>query len=102
MYSYWFELTVLFQSIGVSILLIYIYYNQDKKIVDILNNKYLSYIGKISYGIYVYQGLFLRTGPGGKLWIQQLPQNLILTFLVAILSYHFLERPVLKLKKRFY
>jgi len=40
-------------------------------------------------------------GPSGKLWIQQFPQNLILTISTAVLSYHLIEKPVLSLKSRF-
>jgi peptidoglycan/LPS O-acetylase OafA/YrhL len=101
LYSPLLELTFVFQSVGVSIILIWVLFNQESKFTSILNNRLLSYIGTISYGIYVYQGLFLRTGPGGEIWIQQFPQNIILTFATAILSYHLLEKPVLKLKKRY-
>ena len=69
------------QTTGIAILLTWVLFNQKAKITNLFNSKVLSYIGTISYGIYVYQGLFLRTGPGGKLWIQQFPQNLFLTFL---------------------
>jgi peptidoglycan/LPS O-acetylase OafA/YrhL len=99
--KFMFKLSYLFQSVGISMLLTWILYNQETKLTNLLNNKGLSYIGKISYGIYVYQGLFLRSGPGGELWIQQMPQNIILTLAVAILSFEFLEKPVLKLKNRF-
>lgn len=95
------ELSFIFQSIGVSIILVWILFNQQSKVTSILNNRLLSYIGTISYGIYVYQGLFLRTGPGGSIWIQEFPQNIVLTFLTAIASFHLLEKPILKLKKKY-
>ena len=91
----------IFKSIAVSILLLYFFYNQESFILNRLEKSWFTYIGKISYGLYVYQGLFLRTGPGGDLLIQQLPYNLILTFLIAILSYELMERPILQLKKKF-
>ncbi|MFT5778203.1 MAG: peptidoglycan/LPS O-acetylase OafA/YrhL [Crocinitomicaceae bacterium] len=90
-----------FQAIAISLLLVWISYNQSSRFVALLDNKLMSYIGKISYGLYVYQGLFLRTGPGGDLWIQQFPQNILLTVCAAVLSYHLLEKPVLTLKGRF-
>lgn len=95
------DLSFIFQSIGISFVLIWVLYNQNSKFTTILGNKFLSYIGTISYGLYVYQGLYLTTGPSGKLWIQQFPQNLVLTFLTAVLSFHLLEKPILKLKKKF-
>jgi len=105
LYSPDLRLNFLPQSTGVALLFVWILYNQESTLVKILDNKPLSYIGKISYGLYVYQGLFLKTGPGPdpsqNIWIQSWPQNIMLTFVVAILSYHLLEQPVLKLKKRF-
>lgn len=101
LYSPILKLSFLFQSTGVSIILIWVIFNQQSKVTSILNNRLLSYIGTISYGIYVYQGLFLKTGPSGGLWIQEFPQNIALTFLSAIVSFHFLEKPILKLKKKY-
>lgn len=95
------EFSPLFQAVGVALLLVWIVCNQQSLLITALENKVLSYIGKISYGLYVYQGIFLRTGPGGKLDIQQFPLNLILTISAAILSYHLLEKPILKLKTKF-
>lgn len=89
------------EPVGTVLFLMWLYYNQESNICGILENKALRYIGKISYGIYVYQGLFLTTGPAGQLFIQQFPQNLLLTFAAAILSYELLEKPVLKLKNKF-
>ncbi|MCB9189515.1 MAG: acyltransferase [Flavobacteriales bacterium] len=91
----------IFQSFGIGCLLLLIIKNQNSLGVQILNNKVTSYIGKISYGIYVYQGLFLRTGPGSEWWFQQFPQNLILTLVIAILSFELIEKYYLKKKKEF-
>ena len=81
--------------------LVWVLYNQENRITILLDNKILNYIGKISYGLYVYQGLFLGTGPGGNLIIQQFPLNIGLTVVIAILSYEFVEKPILTLKSRF-
>ncbi len=93
--------TPILQAVGVSIFLIWILYNQNHTFTKILNNPPLQYIGKISYGIYVYQGFFLRTGPGGNLAVQHFPMNIILVFIIAILSYEFYEKKLMKLKVRF-
>lgn len=79
----------------------YIHSKQQSLITTILEWRPLAFTGKISYGIYVWQGLFLGTGPGGKLWIQQPIQNLLLTWLVAIACYYLVEVKVLRLKKHF-
>jgi len=89
------------QAFGVSLLLIWLYFNQSSGLCRVLELKPLTYVGRISYGLYVYQGLFLKTGPGGELWIQQFPNNILLTIAVSVLSYHFIEKKVLKLKSRF-
>lgn len=101
LYSAYLKFSSLYQSAGIALILIWISFNQESKLTRLLDNKVLSYIGKISYGLYVYQGLFLTTGPAGNIWLQQFPQNIILTIVTAILSYHLLEKPTLKLKKRF-
>lgn len=101
LYSPYLAYSFLFQSIGTGALLVWIMNNQESHVIRFINYKPLSYIGKISYGLYVYQGLFLRTGPGSDLWIQQFPQNLFLTLSVAVVSYHFLEKPILLLKNNF-
>lgn len=91
----------LLQPAGISIFLLWIYFNQENFLVTLLELKPIAFLGKISYGIYVYQGLFLRTAPGGKLLIQKFPLNIILVFICAVLSYYLVELQVLKLKKHF-
>jgi peptidoglycan/LPS O-acetylase OafA/YrhL len=91
----------LFQPIGISGLLLWIYFNQNNLLVNILEFKPISFLGKISYGLYVFQGLFLRTGPGGNLTIQHFPLNIILVFLISILSYFFVEKRIMKFKNKF-
>ena len=88
------------QSFGLSLLLLWIASNQNTRFVALLNNRMLNYVGKISYGLYVYQGFFLGTGPGGNIDVQLFPLNIILVFAVAILSYELIEKPVLRLKNR--
>ncbi len=88
-------------SFGIASFIGWIYFHQETRCTNFLNINTLRYIGKISYGIYVYQGLFLKTGPGGNLFIQQFPQNLILTMITAVISYEILEKPFLKLKSKF-
>jgi len=95
------KLISIFQAFGVSLVLLWLFYNQKSLVTKVLDNPLLRYLGKISYGIYVYQGFFLRTGPGGELSVQQYPLNIILVLVIAILSYEYYEKPILKLKKQF-
>ncbi len=98
---YLIEVFSFLQAIGFAILILWVFYNQNSKLVGLMEIKPIVYVGKISYGIYVFQGLFLLTGPGSELKFQQFPFNIILTIGFAVLSYHFLEKPILKYKSRF-
>jgi peptidoglycan/LPS O-acetylase OafA/YrhL len=91
----------LIQAMGIGLLLIWLIHSPDSKIAQCLEMGALRYIGRISYGIYIWQGLFLTNGPTGLLWVQRFPQNLFLTFAVASLSYFAIERRFLRLKKNF-
>ncbi|NBB17992.1 acyltransferase family protein [Runella sp. CRIBMP] len=82
---------------------------------SIVNLEYgwISYLGKISYGLYIYQTAFIVLSVHLIQWafgkdLPHLTFNLILyplaTFLtvgVSALSYHYFEKPFLKLKERF-
>lgn len=92
----------LIQSIGVALFLLWIVANQESSITKLLELKPIRYIGKISYGLYVYQGLFLTTGPTKKLLIQTFPLNIFLTILTAILSHHLFESQFIKIKKKYF
>jgi peptidoglycan/LPS O-acetylase OafA/YrhL len=87
-----------FISIGSTIFLLWIYFNQESFIVSFLELKPIAFLGKISYGVYIYQGLFLTICPCGNLPIQKFPLNLFLTFIVAIISYIFLEKKIMRYK----
>lgn len=94
----------LFHALGCSLLLLWIYHNQETKFVSILEFKPLAYLGVISYGIYIWQGFFIRVAPWlmYKHWHNETPVNILLTVAVAIISYEFYEKKVLKLKSRFH
>lgn len=89
------------QSVAVILFILKLYHSQDRRWVRALEFAPLSYMGIISYGIYVYQGFFLRTGSGSELWFQQFPTNILLTLTLAVLSYELFEKQVLKLKRKF-
>lgn len=90
-----------FQSLAIVLLLIWLKGNQVSPVTTLLEIAPLAYLGRVSYGVYVYHGLFLRTGPGGTLAVQQFPYNIIFTMAVAVLSFEFLEKKVLAYKDRF-
>src|SRR5690606_13657581 len=49
--------------ISISMLILYIYHNQDSLLVRLLEVQPLPAIGLISYGLYVWQGVFTGNGP---------------------------------------
>jgi peptidoglycan/LPS O-acetylase OafA/YrhL len=72
-----------------------------------LANPVLTYLGKISYGLYVYHmaGLLVsrpwfRTNTALG-YIAYASVGLLITVIVSIISYHWLESPFLRLKDRY-
>jgi peptidoglycan/LPS O-acetylase OafA/YrhL len=75
----------------------------------ILESRPLAYLGKISYGLYIYHLaiLWFVTVPFGLSSESSFPlvnavAGLILTIVIASLSYHLLEKPLMDLKDRFF
>ncbi len=67
----------------------------------VLENPILKRIGRLSYGLYLWQELFLV--PGARYpfsLLQRFPLNLVLVFLMASLSYKIVERPLIRLGHR--
>ena len=96
-------LVKIFHGLGATLILLWIYNNQNRIIIGILEWFPIKYIGVISYGIYIWQGFFLRTGPNvtPKIWLHEFPFNIFLTFVVAILSYELFEKKILRLKNNY-
>jgi peptidoglycan/LPS O-acetylase OafA/YrhL len=70
--------------------------------------RWVAYLGKISYGLYVYHGLSIdvvRGVLGTRGGILNYAVTVVLAFLLAVtasvISYNFLEAPFLRLKRRF-
>ena len=71
---------------------------------SVLATRPLVYLGRISYGLYVFHVPVLAGWPqhGWELpWFARLPVTFGLTVAIAALSYRFLEQPFLRLKERF-
>ena len=65
----------------------------------VLNQRLVMHVGKISYGLYLWQQLFFLPGSvpsvAGLLW------RWTAAYLMALTSFHLLEKPMLGLRKRF-
>lgn len=85
-------------NLAIMILLFWCIYIPSK-ISLVLNSKIFVQIGILSYSLYIWQPIFLTDRAGA--WINRFPQNILLVFAVALISYYLIEKPILKLKKRF-
>jgi peptidoglycan/LPS O-acetylase OafA/YrhL len=92
------------RMLGISLFVVWIAARQGSFLVTCLEWPPLKYLGIISYGVYMYQGLFLGTGPvrvPGQFWPPDIAIGVILLVIVAPISYHYFELPILNLKNRF-
>lgn len=99
-----YELGKPIRAAAIGLLLCYLLAHQKSLFTAALEFPPLRYLGVISYGVYIWQGFFLSTGPGrfaGQTWPPDQMTGLILLALVAPLSYHGLEKPILRFKARF-
>lgn len=89
--------------LSLSALIMYVFHNQKSSLVAALEFKPLALMGVISYGLYVWHGVFTGSGPYrlGEQFPPALDTGLWLTFIVAPISYLFFEQPILRLKNRF-
>jgi Predicted acyltransferases len=56
------------------------------------------FLGVLSYSLYLWQSPFFDHRSNA--WTNAFPQNLMLVFLAALLSYFLIERPLLRLRRR--
>ncbi len=91
------------------VLLIYLVV-REKFLVRFLDNRFLSYLGRISYGLYVYHFAIVwfvrRIRDIGVHELAAKPLTLVISaiilYIVASLSYKYLEKPILDLKERYF
>jgi peptidoglycan/LPS O-acetylase OafA/YrhL len=65
----------------------------------ILSWRALTYIGVISFSVYLWQQVFLT--PLNTTFLGYPPVALVAPFVIGAASYHFVEKPFLRLKRRF-
>lgn len=77
----------------------------SNRLVRLNEQKSINYLGKISYGIYMFHSPIidysLQFNYLNKHFLVKIIVISLSTFLVAALSYEYFEKPILKLKKRF-
>jgi peptidoglycan/LPS O-acetylase OafA/YrhL len=95
----------LWAAVLVPLLLVGTVLRPESRVGRLLESPPLRWVGRISYGLYVWQQLFL-VGVGEPRfpalgWLQQWPFNLAAAFACAVLSYRFIEQPLLAWGRRF-
>jgi peptidoglycan/LPS O-acetylase OafA/YrhL len=89
------------QLLGMAAALWYLVGNQGGLAVRILEVRPLALLGTISYGVYLWQGVVIGTGPTDQrhAW-QQGPWAVIVIIALAAGSWHFLEAPIKRWGRR--
>jgi len=75
-----------------------VYCSRDR-VGRVLNWKPIAFVGVLSYSLYLWQQLFLNRH--STAWVNAFPQNLLFAVAAAVASYYLLEKPLLKLRRRF-
>jgi peptidoglycan/LPS O-acetylase OafA/YrhL len=65
----------------------------------VLNARAVVWIGALSYSLYLWQQPFLNRS--SQALLNSFPMNLVAAFACAVASYYLIERPFLKLRRRF-
>ena len=75
--------------------------NHDTFAAKFLELKWLCWIGRLSYSLYLWQQIFLvREGRFPVSLLEQFPLNVIALVAVAALSYRFIEKPMIRIGHR--
>ncbi len=92
-------------TIPLIFLLILFIFDDNKQFEQLKNNKLINYLGKISYGIYLYNS-FIIDKLDQFLWLHnhywiKLILDIGVTLVFATLSYEFFEKKFIKIKSKF-
>lgn len=70
----------------------------DNPVGRLLNSRFITWIGLLSYSLYLWQQLFLT--PLNATWTGRFPINLLMCFFAAAASYYLIEKPFLLWRDR--
>ena len=104
-YDSMYSLKAIFMNLIISLLTLYIIIsnieNRKDIIYKILNNKILSFVGVLSYSIYIWQQIFTSKTSNLPKFLVLYPYNLILIIIIPVISYFYFEQYFLRLKVKF-
>ncbi len=100
---------ILFVNLAMSAIVGFVVAHSGSSLLSPLRIRWLCNVGLISYGLYLYHFPILfvlglveaKFAPGGNWHAAILALNAIVSLAVAIASWHWIEKPVLRLKDRF-
>ncbi len=99
--SWSFALGVTVTEIFTALLIYAVMSDHANVVVKFLGSAVPAYLGRISYGIYLYHYPIAAYTTVGRDWTVTLPVTIVLTLAIASLSYFLLERPALEFAKRY-
>lgn len=85
-------------NICIALIMMYSVFGPNGLWFKFLNLRLLSYIGVLSYSIYLWQQPLIYDT---QYWYNQYPQNLFYLAVMALFSFYIIEMPFLKLKARY-
>lgn len=99
--SWSFALGVTVTEIFTALLIYAVMSDHANAVVKFLGSTVPAYLGRISYGIYLYHYPIAAYTIVGRDWTVTLPVTIVLTLIVASASYFIVERPALEFAKRY-
>lgn len=87
-----------FCNLGIAVCIQWAMMNREGQVGRVLNSRVLSYIGVVSYSVYLWQQVFLSPIPGPLSF--RFPVNLVLVAGASLFSFYVIERPGLELRRR--
>jgi peptidoglycan/LPS O-acetylase OafA/YrhL len=85
-------------NIGIALLVHRCVFKHEDYIGAFLNWRPVTFIGALSYSLYVWQQLFLNRSSSS--WINAFPENILLAAGAALASYYVIEKPMVGLRRR--
>ena len=97
-------LTMMWQAMLIPVLLVGTVLNPSWWLGKFLELPFIRWVGRISYGLYLWQQLFLPSDKSVVIsqikHLQQFPFNILAIFICATLSYYLMERHLIKIGHR--